>query len=96
MAVLHEGAGELAEADRNRDIGAAAGVCQTRYTVHVLARTDFPRWRNGTIAVQVLALLEVDMHRMAPATAAISDVPDLHTTTDGLRGGRDTVHVRIP
>ncbi|MNP45499.1 hypothetical protein D3C76_1394260 [compost metagenome] len=73
MAMLHEGAGELAEADRHLDFLGA--VYFRSYTIDVFAGPLFPlRWRLA-VAVENDPFLEVHMHRVTPAIAAILDLP---------------------
>lgn len=90
VAMFHVGTGKLAEADghfhflRRIDIRPDA--------VHVLARPLFPFWRCLAVAAEDHSFLEVHMHRVAPAIAAVDDFPHFRgavaaeTAVGGLLG----------
>src|SRR5690349_23017370 len=74
VAVLHVGTGKLTDVYGHFDIVEALGT--VAYTVDILARPFFPfGWWFATSSEND-PFLEVHMHRVTPAIAAVLDIPD--------------------
>src|SRR5437879_6105058 len=87
VAVLHEHPSKVPELQRDRDVTARAqppDVLPAALRCRDIARL--------AVAGEGLALLEVDVDRVIPATAAVIQVPDLARA--GARRRRDPPEVR--
>ena len=88
VAVLHVGARELAEA--NRDCDLAAAVVHASDAVDVLARPLLPFGGRLAVTCEDSAFLEVNVDVVAPAAVAL-EVPDFEITEPWR--GRDSVRI---
>src|SRR5215510_12553170 len=80
VAVLHEHPTPVAELQR--DVNGAVGAQPPDVLAALLPGRDVRRF---AVASQRLALLEVDVDRVVPTTAAVLQVPDLACTVAGRR-----------
>ncbi|MNI90048.1 hypothetical protein D3C73_1475260 [compost metagenome] len=74
VAVLHVGTGKLTDADGHFDIVEALRM--TTYIVDIFARPFFPFGWSLATSSENDPFLEVHMHRVTPAVAAVFDLPD--------------------
>ncbi len=91
VTVLHVGAVELTETHGKFD--GLAGEFVGADAEDILATEAFPHGRRLAIAAQDLALLEVDVNRVAPAAGVVLERPDLHLPDIG--GSREPARVHV-